>query len=532
MRCLLTILCFVFIFCPRSIRAQQDATSIEVFVDRATHPTPGPRVTVPFGVAELRFRVRPQSFRTRYRLEGLDADWKERTDPVAFMVQFLNGNGDRILQRTYATTGISEGWNNSVEESTFTERRESITVPDGAEYLSIIISTAGPPSAVGFFAVSGITITSEGGGENPGTTFLRDCRVPGSTAPLWIKSGTHPSMAHAVNLEDDEASPILILRDDDATAHADWATGIYALPKVSPGEILDVRWKEVHNIGAGGDFAVSYERLPPGGYRLVAEELTLSGDPVGRITSVPVVVPLPYWKNVWFWLGCSLAVAALAILYGHHLIRRKINRHLRHAQLITDERLRIARDLHDDLGTRLSHISLLGSYAESKVSDEEARASLRQITNMSGELISTLSETVWMLNPKNNQLEALVDFLCRLVSELCRLSEIRCRIDAMSVMHNPTLSHEVRHNVSLSVKEVVNNALKHACATEIRMRIWLEGHILRIAVADDGVGISGDAKRGNGLENIEQRMAFIRGKCLIAEIPEGGVRVSLDVPLG
>ncbi|MGL4401126.1 MAG: sensor histidine kinase, partial [Luteolibacter sp.] len=227
-------------------------------------------------------------------------------------------------------------------------------------------------------------------------------------------------------------------------------------------------------------------------------------------------------------------IAVLSTLGGRYLIRKRIGQHLEKAQLISDERLRIARDLHDDLGTRLSHISLLSSFAQGSSPNPEVSSNFEQISAMSRELIGALSETVWMLNPKNNQLEALVDFLCRVVSELCRLANIRCRIDAMSVTEDVTITHEFRHNMSLAVKEVVNNALKHSGASEITMTIRVEGKGLVIIITDNGIGMiqqSGRPGLGLGLDSITQRMATIRGKCEIEPVESRGIKVSLEAPI-
>lgn len=506
------------------------ATAIEVFVDQAKNAVAGPEITVPHDTTELGFQVRPKSLRVRYKLEGLDKDWLQRTDEMNFMVRFLNKNGDQILQRYFSTIGESAGWKGSVEKSDFVSRRETVTVPPGAEYLSVAMSSSGPAEAVGVLAVADITVTSAD--SSPKRDFLVDSLVPGSDAMNWIKSGTHPSMATTFYPNGEgNGSPVFVITDDDVTAHADWATGLYALPRVVPGEKLEVRWREAYSIGLGDAFRTNYERLPPGSYRFIVEDLAVSGTPLNTGAIVSLKVPRPYWKNIWFWLGCTAVAGGLATLAGRHLIRRRINRHLHNAQLIADERLRIARDLHDDLGTRLSHISLLGAHAESSSADQDAKATFRQITDMSGELISALSETVWMLNPRNNELESLVDFLCRLVSELCRLAEIRCRIDAMSVTGDHPISHEFRHNVSLSVKETVNNALKHSRCTEIGMKIQLDGQVLRITITDNGIGMHQTRKGGSGLESITQRMASIRGKCSFEVLEQSGLQVSLEAPV-
>jgi signal transduction histidine kinase len=510
-----------------------DATSIEVFVDGAKNPLHGPIITVPHGTSTLRFQVNPRVPRVRYRLASVDSEWTERTEEMLFFIRFLNKSGDQISQEAFSAVGTSPGWKGSLEKSVFTSRRETVMVPAGAHTLAVVISSAGPASLVGVFAVSGITIRSKGQGDAPALDYMIDSRVPGSKQLVWGKSGTHPSMATAMHLDDgDSKSPVFIIKDDDIKAHADWITGIRSLPNVVPGESLELQWREAYCVGLGGPFSVVYERLPAGVHRFEVDELAITGAPLGAMTVVSVKVPRPYWQSVWFWAACVSVIAALSTLGGRYLIRKKINRHLQEAQLLSDERLRIARDLHDDLGTRLSHISLLSAFSASHSSDREASSSFGQISAMSRELISALSETVWMLNPKNNQLEALVDFLCRLVSELCRLAEIRCRIDAMSVTGNVQISHEFRHNVSLAVKEIVNNALKHSFATEIRMSIEVDGKILRITIADDGVGITREpGKDSLGLSNITQRMASIRGKCEIEAIDDKGLKVSLEAPI-
>ena len=514
--------------------AEEAATAIELFVDHSTEPLRGPRVTVPHNASTLTFSILPQaSPLVRYKLEGLDRDWSTRSEKMFFMIRFLNERGDQLSQMSFPVSGRSLGWKGSLEASDFMPRNETFSVPPDAVYLSVAMSSAGPPSLVGVFAISGIEIRSVRGGPVPQRVFMADSKAAEPQSHFWIKSGTHPSMAYGLHLDDGDAkSPVLVIKDDDLTGHADWASNIHALPRITPGEVLEVQWKEAYSIGEGGNFTTPYERLPPGPYRFLVEDLTITGEPLGTVAELSVFVPRPYWKSFWFWGIVAAATASLAIFIGRQLIRRRIRLHLQQAQLISDERLRIARDLHDDLGTRLSHISLLGAYAESNSTNDEARGSMRQITAMSRELIGALSETVWMLNPKNNELEALVDFLCRLVSELCRLAEIRCRIDAMSEFRNREIGHDFRHNVSLAVKEAINNALKHSRATEIKMTIRLDENVLKIIIEDNGVGIASDAgKPGVGLESITQRMTSIRGRCLLRPLDGKGLEISMEAPI-
>ncbi len=507
--------------------------TIETFADGALQPPSGSGITVPHNTTKLRFSVEHEAPRIRHRLSSLESEWIEQTGEMCFIVRFLRTNSDQVYQQSFPAVGTSLGWKGSFEKSVFTPRRETITVPQDAKSFYVVISSAGPPTLVGVFAVSGVNIQSKGRENAPGVTYLRDGRIPNSDAKVWRKSGTHSSMASSINLGDSHTgSPVLIINDEDIKAHADWNTGIFTLREVVPGEQLEVQWNEAYSAGIGGPLNVEYERLPVGVHPFEVEELSIAGTAVGAVTRVSVNVRPPIWQRIGFWIAIVGFAAVVSALGGRYLIRKRIGQHLERAQLISDERLRIARDLHDDLGTRLSHISLLSSFAQSGSSDAEVSSNFGQISAMSRELIGALSETVWMLNPKNNQLEALVDFLCRMVSELCRLANIRCRIDAMSVTENVTINHEFRHNMSLAVKEVVNNALKHSSAEEITMTIRVEGKLLLVTLTDNGIGMTQHpSKPGIGLDSIQQRMTNIRGSCTIEPFESNGLKVSLVAPI-
>ena len=225
-------------------------------------------------------------------------------------------------------------------------------------------------------------------------------------------------------------------------------------------------------------------------------------------------------------------MALASIIFGRYLIRRRISFHLMQEQMISEERRRIALDLHDDLGTRLSHISLVASHADNTIQHQGANEAFGKISSMSRDLIGALSETVWMLNSKNDDLESLVDFLYRLVSELCRLKKIRCRVDAVFITENRPISYEFRHNISLAVKESVNNALKHSEATEIWMAIELKKEVLIISITDNGIGFSEvEVHAGLGLESIKRRMKFVGGTCEFIHLAEGGIRITLTAPV-
>lgn len=509
------------------------ANPIGVYVEGAESPTVGEEITVKHHSSSVRFALDPGTDRYRYKLEGLEDDWANQPGEMKFFVRFLDEAGDQIDQEFFYVSGESEGWTGTVASSFFSERVEELEVPEGADSLVLGISSSGPPETVGHYAVTGITIRTPD--HVDGVEYLSQSDpLPGESRAKWNRSGTRPSMAGVARMGGEGGGDwILMTVDDDLLGHADWAMKFESRLKVNPGEALIVGWREVYSVGVGNPISANYDRLPPGNYRFVVEGLDLAGMPLGQVTSVGLRVTRPFWVTPWFWVATLVFVATLIILWGRHLVRKKVNRAQRHAQLISDERLRIARDLHDDLGTRLSHINLLSSsHAHDTGLDGEVRKDFQKITRMLRELIRALSETVWMLNQSNGDLESLITFLCRQVGELCELAEIRCRIDALSVDETTTVSHEFRHSFSLAVKETVNNALRHASASEIQMKISRQGAKLQIVIADNGGGIDPSlAQTGSGLESVAQRMFSIGGSSTIEQPSKGGVQVTLEAPI-
>ncbi|MGJ8726400.1 MAG: sensor histidine kinase [Roseibacillus sp.] len=507
-------------------------TSIEVFVDREEEGYLGPVLRVPPGTDTLQFSVKPSSLLVRYKLEGLDKEWKSRLDTGFVRVMFFNSQGDPIKVESFPAIGRSTGWKGTVENSEFTPRVEQVTIPKDTDSVAVVMTTGGPAALVGVFAIKDLSISSLGAsGESP-TVLFSDRESPRGRKMNWNKSGTHPSMAYRVSTDKQDSSTVIAIADNDLTAHADWSSRVRALSGVSAGETLEIRWNEVYSIGLGGNLTVDYERLPPGKYKFIVEELSLTGEPLNSSAAVSLTVPRVFWKGAWFWAVVSLLLVLLSIVLGRFLIRRRIRLHLQQKQLISEERRRIALDLHDDLGTRISHISLLASHANNTIKNPEVSHTFDKISTMSRDLIGALSETVWMLNSRNDDLESLVDFLYRLVNELCRLKKIRCRVDAVYLTENQPISYEFRHNVSLAVKESLNNVLKHSEATELKMKVTLEQNIFAVTIEDNGIGLQEDPKStGVGLANLERRMKSIGGSCRLEHLEEGGLKIFFRAPV-
>lgn len=468
------------------------------------------------------FDIHPGNNRVRHRLKGLDSKWAEKGDEMNLVVRFVRANGNPLKRIALGVSGQSPGWNGDPDSAPLLPRTFTVAIPPESTDVQFLITSSGSPQALGVYAVRDLKVIQRKGDTEK--ALMTQGMSPDWVRPLWNQSGTHPSMA----LKGPDFPRSLYVMDTDLAAHADWGCD----PIPVDGDELTISWQEAYSIGAGQHRAVEYERLPPGEYTFEVEELEINGLPKGAISGVHLEVPRPLLQAWWFWLLCLAAVALIIHLFIRSLVRRRVRRAVRHARLIEAERLRIAMDLHDDIGTRLSQISLAGSHAEMKSDDPDSKKSFQQITKLTGDLAASLSETVWMLSPKNNDLESLIGFLSRIASELCRAGNFRCRIDAELCNEDIKISQEFRHHFVLSVKEALNNALKHSGGDEIRLTVKMSDGILTVAVADNGTGFNHSSDLpGNGLSSLKQRMEDLNGSLSFLKSDSGGTTISMKAPL-
>lgn len=195
--------------------------------------------------------------------------------------------------------------------------------------------------------------------------------------------------------------------------------------------------------------------------------------------------------------------------------------------------MRIAHDIHDDLGARVTQISLLSAMAQDNPAfPEKARADFDKVSKMSRELVSALYETVWAVNPENDNLEALGNFLCQMVKQLCGQTQLRCRFHVMDLPHEVQVSSQTRHNISMAVKEAVHNIIKHAKATEVTIRMAFSDGVLDVSVHDDGCGFQPvDNISGNGLSNMKQRLHNIGGNCYVESLTGQGTTIRMRLQI-
>ena len=282
---------------------------------------------------------------------------------------------------------------------------------------------------------------------------------------------------------------------------------------------------------------VSFSRLAAGNYRLRIQARNSAGYWSQAATGLDFYVEPFLWQTWWF--RSALAAAVLAVLFfgirTHE--RRKVGRQLallERQQAIERERARIARDIHDELGTGLTQIGLLSDVGSLSPSDErEVQVTFAKIGTRARSAVRSLDEIVWAANPRNDFLPRLADYLCHLADDSFEAGEVRCRKEVPTGLPSIPVTAEIRHNLALAVKEALANTLKHARAHTVRLRLEWAAPKLVITVADDGVGFDLKKKSTsrNGLGNQAARMEEIGGQFQIVSEPGRGTKVEFRIRL-
>jgi signal transduction histidine kinase len=197
------------------------------------------------------------------------------------------------------------------------------------------------------------------------------------------------------------------------------------------------------------------------------------------------------------------------------------------------ERLRvdIAANLHDDVGARLTKVAMMTELADQDISlADRAKPRVQALARTTREVIQAMDEVVWTINPKNDSLENLANYVFQYVQEYFQNTGVRCRLDMPPQLPNRALSTEVRHNLFMALKESLNNVLKHAAATEVQVGLAVAQKRLTLTITDNGHGFVPDEakRRGEGLRNMRDRLEQIGGSLVLQSVPGKGTIVKLE----
>jgi signal transduction histidine kinase len=235
----------------------------------------------------------------------------------------------------------------------------------------------------------------------------------------------------------------------------------------------------------------------------------------------------PVWQRWWF-VG-AIALIAFSVSYG--LYRYRVGRLLE----LERTRSRIAMDLHDDIGSSLTRISVMTEVAERQaVGDPKGTARhLSAIGDTAREVIDALGDIVWSVDPKHDNLQNVVSRIVQFGQETCEGRNIAFETDLTDSLEAVRLSPENRRDIFLVFKEAINNVVRHSGAGLVRFRVHPTSRGVLLELSDDGSGIPAAPERaGHGLESMRARGARAGLSFGVKSSGGRGTTVSLEVKTG
>jgi len=270
-------------------------------------------------------------------------------------------------------------------------------------------------------------------------------------------------------------------------------------------------------------------------------ELLLSSPAQLRLLSRP-----SWWtpQRLLVMVGLLLVILSLAAVWISQLHRiveqrtQQLQREISEREtadrerVLETERSRIARDLHDDLGSSLTEIGVLASKGQRLGTRDDWTALFHAITAKARGLVTALDVIVWAVDPEDNSLESVADYLSDFAGEYLSHSGIACRFDIPVALPPIVLGGRLRHGLLLAVKETLNNVERHARATEVEFRMACAEDQLQIIIADNGKGFdTGKKHAGNGLKNLPLRLSNLGGRYQIESSIGMGTTVTISLRL-
>lgn len=287
-------------------------------------------------------------------------------------------------------------------------------------------------------------------------------------------------------------------------------------------------------IDIGTENKVSFSNLSGGDYEFSVKATNKHGVWYEKAAKIRITIIPPLWQRWWFFVVCAMAVSGIVSWVYWYRINELVKR-----QAI---RNKIAQDLHDNIGSTLSSISVYSQVAKiyrQQQKDQQLQEALEKISETSSDMISEMSDIVWTINPRNDNMEMMMQRMISFAKPLlaAKSMELHFTYDAHISSLNPGM--EQRKNFYLIFKETVNNALKYSGAKNLYVTVKMKHHHVLMTVKDDGAGFdtasihkkAAQSLSGNGLQNILTRAKEMNGHCEISSAPGEGTIINLRFPV-
>jgi ligand-binding sensor domain-containing protein/signal transduction histidine kinase len=305
-------------------------------------------------------------------------------------------------------------------------------------------------------------------------------------------------------------------------------------------EGLDTDWMD-----AGTRRTAFYSYLPPGNYHFHVGACNGDGVWSDSESELELTVLRHFWQTWWFitltGLSLLIAVGVAVRLVEKRKLQRRL-KHLEQERALERERTRIAQDLHDEMGAKLCRISFLSEHARrGELPSQELQDQITSISDASREVLHSLDEIVWAVNPQNDTLEHVASYIGQYAQEYFQLTGIECELDIPAQLPSYPLSSQTRHHLFLATHEALTNILKHSGAAHAKISMVYDNATFEINISDDGKGFNSPALEskpepfppasGDGLSNMWQRLTDIGGRCSIESASGRGTNIRFVITL-
>ncbi len=345
--------------------------------------------------------------------------------------------------------------------------------------------------------------------------------------PVWISKlsiGDGPSY----NLLPDPAKKPLVLQHSQNTFSVDFV----GLDYLYPHELryfYDLDGGSAKDMPIGNNRQIYFNELAPGTYNLRVKAISKDGiaNPLGD--SIQFTILTPFWKTGWFYLALVLTLLLVSWWVYHMLYRMKMQR----LAEIESVRKLAAQDFHDELGSKLSIISMYSELTKKQLggTDKQVPGYLNKVITTSNSLYDSMKDLLWALNPEQDTIHDLFLNLKDFGEELYSHSDIEFQSTGMSgEWADQQLPMQYKRHILLIFKEAMNNSLRHSGASVVSLCMSNNDGVLTVKVTDNGSGFDVEtASKGEGLNNMKSRARKIKGQLLVQSSAAGST-VQLDCP--
>lgn len=262
-----------------------------------------------------------------------------------------------------------------------------------------------------------------------------------------------------------------------------------------------------------------------------------------------VLLQAPPWWTLQrvLWIAGGLGFITLAAFAWVFVLRRQVTERTRQLEIqirerqraeqereIEQERARLAHDLHDDLGARLTEVSMLSALVRSNsTSAEEKGKYLDQLSGTTRDMVTSLDEIVWAVNPRNDTIASLASYFGSYAQRLLDLATVSCGLDVAEDLPGHPIDPKFRQELFLAFKESLTNVVRHANATKVWLRISVQNNSILVEVEDNGSGLDLRERSAgaDGIVNMRERLTALGGICEIHSEPQKGTTVRFQAPL-